>query len=76
MYLRTKRTANTYISGLIFFAFPASKLITTYEIVPIAIPSEMLYVSGIVRNAIYAGIVSVISSKLISTTALTIKKPT
>lgn len=65
-----------YISGLTFLAFPANTLITTYEITPIAIPSEMLYVSGIVSKQRYAGIDSVISSKRISTTAVIIKNPT
>ena len=52
------------------------RLITTYEITPMAIPSEMLYVSGIAIRQRYAGTASVISLKLISTTALTIKNPT
>jgi len=39
--------ASTYISGVIFLAFPATRLTITYEITPTAIPSEMLYISGI-----------------------------
>ena len=43
---------------------------------PIAIPSEMLYASGIAIRQRYAGIASVGSLKSISATALTIKNPT
>ena len=32
--------ASTYISGVIFLAFPATRLTITYEITPTAIPSE------------------------------------
>ena len=43
---------------------------------PIAIPSEMLYVSGIAIRQRYAGIDSLKSEKSISVTALIIRKPT
>ena len=46
-YFNTNNTAKIYISGVIFFALPETRLITTYEITPMAIPSEMLYINGI-----------------------------
>ena len=46
MYFNIKSTANTYMSGVIFLAFPQNTLMTTYETTPKAIPSEMLYISG------------------------------
>ena len=76
MYFRTKSTARIYISGVIFLYFPHTRLITTYEITPTAIPSEMLYMSGIQIRHSYAGILSVKSLKSISTTALIMRKPT
>ncbi len=42
IYLRTKSTASTYMSGVIFFAFPAATFKSTYEMIPIDIPSEIL----------------------------------
>lgn len=74
--MSTKRIARMYISGVIFFALPHTRLITTYEIHPTAIPSEMLYMSGIAISARYAGTASVRSLKSISTTADTIRNPT
>ena len=41
-YFNTNNTARIYISGVIFFAFPQNMLITTYEITPNTIPSEIL----------------------------------
>ena len=76
MYFRTKSTARIYISGVIFLYFPHTRLITTYEITPTAIPSAMLYISGIQIRHRYAGILSVKSLKSISTTALIMRKPT
>ena len=44
MYFKMNSIANTYINALIFlsFASPVIRLITTQEIIPIEIPSEML----------------------------------
>lgn len=41
-YFSTKSTASTYISGVISLRFPQTRFITTYEIIPREIPSEML----------------------------------
>ena len=49
---------------------------TTYEITPIAIPSEMLYINGIAIKQRYAGTASVRSSKSTLTIADNIKNPT
>ena len=76
MYLRTNNNARTYISGVIFLAFPQNTLITTYEITPNAIPSEMLYIRGMQSKQMYAGIASVRLLKSISVTAETIRNPT
>ena len=42
MYLRMNRTAKTYISGVIFLRLPQNRLMTTYEMTPMEMPSEML----------------------------------
>ena len=42
MYFSTKSTARTYMRGATSFALPVAVLITTYEITPKQIPSEML----------------------------------
>ena len=41
-YFSTKSTASTYISGVISLRFPQTRFITTYEIIPREMPSEML----------------------------------
>ena len=51
-YLATKRTASTYIRGVIFLALPPTRLSTTYEITPKAIPSEIEYINGIAKMQI------------------------
>lgn len=60
-YFNTNNTAKIYIKRLIFFsfAFPQTRLITTYEITPMEIPSEMLYKNGIAIMAMKQGIASV-----------------
>ena len=67
-----------YISSVILFflALPHTTLIITYEIIPIAIPSEILYIKGIAIIAIKQGIVSVISSKSSLVIDVIIRKPT
>ena len=44
MYFRMNSTVRTYISGVIFFslALPVRTLISVQEMMPMAIPSEML----------------------------------
>ena len=42
IYFNTNKIAKIYISGVIFLALPQQRLITTYEITPNTIPSEML----------------------------------
>ena len=64
----TKTIAKIYIRGLIFFALPAIILITTYDIMPTPMPSDMLYKIGIHIKHRYAGIDSAGFLKLISTT--------
>ena len=64
------------MSGVIFFALPQARLITTYEIIPMAIPSEILYIKGMHKIHKYAGIASVISLKSISKIEEIIKNPT
>ena len=76
IYLHTNNTASIYIKGLTFFAFPQNTLITTYDITPSAIPSEMLYISGIARSARYAGTDSVRSVKSTLMIDEIIRKPT
>ena len=51
-YLAIKRTASIYIRGVIFFALPPTRLSTTYEITPKAIPSEIEYINGIAKMQI------------------------
>ena len=51
-------------------------MITTYDITPSAIPSEMLYISGIARSARYAGTDSVRSVKSTLMIDEIIRKPT
>ena len=51
-------------------------MITTYEITPSAIPSEILYISGIARSARYAGTDSVRSVKSTLIIEDIIRKPT
>lgn len=76
IYLQTNSTASIYINGFTFFAFPQNTLITTYEITPSAIPSEILYISGIARSARYAGTDSVRSVKSTLIIEDIIRKPT
>ena len=61
IYLQMKITASPYMRGLIFFsfAFPVITLITTWEMVPMAIPSDMLYMKGMAMMAMKQGIASV-----------------
>ena len=75
-YFAINSTVKMYIRGVTFFALPQHTLMIVYEITPIAIPSEMLYIRGMQRKQRYAGIDSVTSSNLISVTAITIRKPT
>ena len=42
IYFKMNSTANTYITGDTFFALPLTRWKNTYEINPIAIPSEIL----------------------------------
>lgn len=42
MYFKTNRIAKTYISGVIFLRLPQNRLMTTYEMTPMEMPSEML----------------------------------
>ena len=42
MYFKIKSTARMYMTGVIFSFFPAKRFITTKEITPMEIPSEML----------------------------------
>ena len=44
IYFRINSTASTYIRALIFFSFalPVIRLMATYVIIPMEIPSEML----------------------------------
>ena len=51
-YLAIKRTASIYIRGVIFLALPPTRLSTTYEITPKAIPSEIEYINGIAKMQI------------------------
>ena len=51
-YLAIKSTASIYIRGVIFLALPPTRLSTTYEITPKAIPSEIEYINGIAKMQI------------------------
>ena len=61
IYFKINSTASIYIRRLIFlfFAFPVTRLMTTYEITPKEIPSEILYINGIAMMQINAGMASV-----------------
>lgn len=70
IYFNINNTVSTYINTLTFFSFalPDTRLTIVHEITPIAMPSEMLYASGIAIMQRNAGIASVISLKSIFTT--------
>ena len=42
MYFKINKPAKTYISGVIFLRLPQNRLMTTYEMTPMEMPSEML----------------------------------
>ena len=73
---RIKSTVRIYITGVIFLKFPQITFIRTYVIIPIRIPFEIEYVSGIVMIQMNAGSASEKSVKSIFVTDSIIIKPT
>lgn len=72
----TKTAKRIHVTIEISFIFPVIVFNTTYERIPYTIPSAILYENGIITIVKKAGMPSVGSLKLISSTALIIKKPT
>jgi hypothetical protein len=64
MYLSINATDKIYMSGCTFLASPVNALITVYEIIPKAIPSDIEYVIGITITVKNAGIPTLKSVKL------------
>ena len=76
MNLRMNRTVRIYITAVIFLKLPQIMFRITYVIIPIRIPFEMEYVSGIVMMHMKAGIDSEKLSNLIFVTGSIIMIPT
>lgn len=76
MNFNINSTAKIYIVGLSFLKFPQMRFITTYEIIPSMIPSEIEYANGMVNKHINAGIASELSIKSIFLIGSIINIPT
>ena len=78
IYLRMKRIARIIIVGvtLVLLFFPVMRFITTYVIIPIRIPFEIEYDSGIIMIHVNAGIASEKSSNGMFLIGSIIRRPT
>ena len=63
MYLQTNSAARMYMSGVILSRFPQSRLMTTYDMQPIEMPSNMrkptmMRASAVARRTAFASILA------------------